>query len=79
MTINVTGLQEVARWKPFSNVREGTSFVGSFQGHFGIYYRTGELEVVRIREQGWLHVLHLDKSACSSTQACSTTRRSTCR
>lgn len=60
MSINVKGLNKVVRRKTFNNIRVGTSFVGSFLGHFGVWHKAGEVDLVCLRENGNMYVDHLN-------------------
>jgi len=60
MSITVEGLKDVVRRKTFSHIGAGTSFVGSFRSEFGVWYKADALTVVRMNEQGWLHVFRLN-------------------
>jgi hypothetical protein len=59
MTISLEGLEQVCRRKTFGDIAVGTSFAGAFMGEFGVWHKTGQLEVVRLNERGWMHVIHL--------------------
>ena len=60
MSIAIEGLKDVVRRKTFSDIAEGTSFVGSFRGEFGVWHKAHDLTVVRMNERGWLDVFRLN-------------------
>lgn len=59
MSITVEGFKTISRQKAFKDIACGTSFVGSFKGRFGIWYKVEDLQLIHMSEQGWMEVVPL--------------------